>query len=60
MARPANGASVPDPDQLKWEELDTWFTPADNFFVVNHYNQPPLSAADWRLGSPALSTGRRR
>ncbi len=37
------------PDQLVWEELDTWFTPADDFFIVNHYNQPKLAAADWRL-----------
>ncbi len=37
------------PNQLKWEELDSWLTPADNFFVVSHYNQPAIKAADWRL-----------
>jgi len=37
------------PDQLDWEQLDSWFTPADDFFIVNHYNQPRLAAADWRL-----------
>src|SRR5215208_4783266 len=37
------------PNQLKWENLVTWLTPADNFFVVSHYNQPALKAADWRL-----------
>jgi DMSO/TMAO reductase YedYZ molybdopterin-dependent catalytic subunit len=34
---------------LVWEELDTWRTPADDFFVVSHYDTPELSAADWRL-----------
>ena len=50
MDRPATDR----PDQLMWEELDSWFTPADDFFVVNHYNQPRLSAADWRLGIAGL------
>lgn len=34
---------------LKWEDLDSWRTPADEFFVVNHYEEQHLSAADWRL-----------
>ena len=42
------------PNQLKWEELDSWRTPADNFFVVSHYNQPALNAADWRLAVGGL------
>ena len=42
------------PDQLVWEELDSWLTPADDFFIVNHYNQPRLSAADWRLAIEGL------
>ena len=25
---------------LKWEALDSWLTPTDNFFFVNHYGQP--------------------
>jgi DMSO/TMAO reductase YedYZ molybdopterin-dependent catalytic subunit len=37
------------PNQLKWEKLDSWRTRANNFFVVSHYNQPALKAADWRL-----------
>jgi DMSO/TMAO reductase YedYZ molybdopterin-dependent catalytic subunit len=37
------------PNLLKWEKLDSWRTPANNFFVVSHYNQPVLKAADWRL-----------
>jgi DMSO/TMAO reductase YedYZ molybdopterin-dependent catalytic subunit len=39
---------------LVWEELDSWYTPADNFFVVNHYNEPALTARDWRLGITGL------
>jgi DMSO/TMAO reductase YedYZ molybdopterin-dependent catalytic subunit len=37
------------PNQLKWEELDSWLTPADDFMVVSHFNQPVLNATDWRL-----------
>jgi len=37
------------PNQLKWEQLDSWRTRANKFFVVSHYNQPALKAADWRL-----------
>jgi DMSO/TMAO reductase YedYZ molybdopterin-dependent catalytic subunit len=42
---------VPDlvPRQLVWEELDSWITPADEFFIVQHYGQPVLNGADWRL-----------
>jgi DMSO/TMAO reductase YedYZ molybdopterin-dependent catalytic subunit len=35
--------------QLVWEQLDSWLTPADEFFVINHYGQPAVNAADWRL-----------
>jgi DMSO/TMAO reductase YedYZ molybdopterin-dependent catalytic subunit len=44
----------PIPNQLVWEELDSWLTPADDFFVVSHYNQPALTAADWRLAIGGL------
>ena len=44
---PPPGVSLPN--QLDWEELDSWLTPADDFFVINHYDQPVISAADWRL-----------
>jgi DMSO/TMAO reductase YedYZ molybdopterin-dependent catalytic subunit len=51
-------AENPVPDvivrQLRWEELDSWLTPADEFFVINHYGQPSLSAADWRLDIDGL------
>jgi DMSO/TMAO reductase YedYZ molybdopterin-dependent catalytic subunit len=36
---------------LKWEALESWRTPADNFFFVNHYGQPdPLDdESTWRV-----------
>jgi len=34
---------------LVWENLDSWYTPANDFFVVNHYNEPALTARDYRL-----------
>jgi DMSO/TMAO reductase YedYZ molybdopterin-dependent catalytic subunit len=34
---------------LRWESLDSWLTPNDEFFTVKHYNQPDLSPVDWRL-----------
>ncbi len=35
--------------QLTWEELDSWITPNDEFFVIKHFNEPELDEADWRL-----------
>ena len=35
--------------QLDWEQLDSWLTPPDQFFVIKHFNQPELSERDWRL-----------
>ena len=35
--------------QLVWEQLDSWITPNDQFFVIKHFNEPMLDAADWRL-----------
>ncbi len=42
---------VPDVivQQLDWEQLDSWITPPDQFFVIKHFNQPELSERDWRL-----------
>ena len=37
------------PRQLVWEELDSWLTPADEFFIVSHYGNPALSDATHRL-----------
>jgi DMSO/TMAO reductase YedYZ molybdopterin-dependent catalytic subunit len=46
-------APNPLPDNVRnllvWEELDSWLTPADDFFVVSHYAEPALTAEDWRL-----------
>jgi DMSO/TMAO reductase YedYZ molybdopterin-dependent catalytic subunit len=35
--------------QLEWEQLDSWLTPPDQFFVIKHYNEPTLTETDWRL-----------
>jgi DMSO/TMAO reductase YedYZ molybdopterin-dependent catalytic subunit len=35
--------------QLDWEQLDSWLTPEDQFFVIKHFNQPELSEGAWRL-----------
>jgi DMSO/TMAO reductase YedYZ molybdopterin-dependent catalytic subunit len=42
------------PNLLDWEELDSWLTPADDFFVISHYPEPNLSAVDWRLAISGL------
>jgi DMSO/TMAO reductase YedYZ molybdopterin-dependent catalytic subunit len=39
---------------LVWEELDSRLTPADAFFVVNHYGTPEITATDWRLAIAGL------
>jgi DMSO/TMAO reductase YedYZ molybdopterin-dependent catalytic subunit len=36
---------------LQWEALDSWLTPADNFFFVAHHGVPEnLDEATWRVG----------
>jgi DMSO/TMAO reductase YedYZ molybdopterin-dependent catalytic subunit len=35
--------------QLTWEELDSWLTPPDQFFVIKHFDEPTLDEADWHL-----------
>lgn len=35
--------------QLEWEQLDSWITPNDQFFVIKHFNEPQLTEAEWRL-----------
>ncbi len=46
-------ADNPVPDvivqQLDWEGLDAWLTPADQFFVIKHYDEPALDERDWTL-----------
>jgi DMSO/TMAO reductase YedYZ molybdopterin-dependent catalytic subunit len=40
---------------LVWEEIESWRTPADNFFFVSHYGQPGgLDEATWRVGVDGL------
>jgi DMSO/TMAO reductase YedYZ molybdopterin-dependent catalytic subunit len=40
---------------LKWEELDSWLTPTNNLFFVNHFGQPNgLDEATWRVGIAGL------
>ena len=34
---------------LRWEELDSWLTPNDKFFAVNHYNWPVIDGKAWTL-----------
>ena len=34
---------------LRWEELDSWVTPNDEFFAVNHYNWPVIDEQAWKL-----------
>ena len=37
-------------NQLVWENLDSWFTPASNFFYVTHYGiQDNLDPSTWRM-----------
>ena len=40
---------------LQWEALDSFLTPADEFFYVQHYGQPDgLDEATWRVGISGL------
>jgi DMSO/TMAO reductase YedYZ molybdopterin-dependent catalytic subunit len=40
---------------LVWEELDSWLTPAHNFFYVNHFGPPQdLDESTWRLDITGL------
>ncbi|HET8631225.1 MAG TPA: sulfite oxidase, partial [Thermomicrobiales bacterium] len=39
----------PDFVQLAWEELGSYLTPNDQFFVVHHFAVPDIAARDWRL-----------
>lgn len=57
---PAKGEEVIpflDPQQLKpgramvnWEELESWITPPENFFTVQHYGVPESDPASWQVG----------
>jgi DMSO/TMAO reductase YedYZ molybdopterin-dependent catalytic subunit len=34
---------------LRWEDLNSWLTPNDQFFTIAHYEKPLLDATTWRL-----------
>jgi DMSO/TMAO reductase YedYZ molybdopterin-dependent catalytic subunit len=46
-------AENPVPDvavrQIDWENLTSWLTPPEEFFVIKHYDQPDLNESDWTL-----------
>lgn len=42
--------------QLVWEELDSWITPTDKFFTINHLGFPTVDVASWRLDVGGLVT----
>jgi DMSO/TMAO reductase YedYZ molybdopterin-dependent catalytic subunit len=35
--------------QVDWEKLDSWITPADKHFWIAHYGRPQIAEQDWRL-----------
>ncbi len=37
------------PNRLDWEALDTWLTPQDQVFSVQHYGVPKFNYEDYRL-----------
>ena len=53
-------AEVPPPaqsvigQQLVWEELDSWITPADKFFTIIHFGKPTVDRQSWRLDVAGL------
>ena len=52
-------APNPIPDNvgnlLKWEALESWLTPTNDFFFVNYYGQPGgLDESTWRVGIAGL------
>ena len=49
-----------DPQFLKWEELDSFFTDPEKFMIVSHYDTPVVDAAHGAWASAAWSPGRSR
>jgi DMSO/TMAO reductase YedYZ molybdopterin-dependent catalytic subunit len=43
----------PEPDAvrnlLRWQELDSWITPNEEFFAISHYNWPVIDGQNWTL-----------
>jgi DMSO/TMAO reductase YedYZ molybdopterin-dependent catalytic subunit len=46
---PENPAPDAVRNLLQWQELDSWITPNDEFFAVNHYNWPTIDEQGWTL-----------
>jgi DMSO/TMAO reductase YedYZ molybdopterin-dependent catalytic subunit len=46
---PENPAPDAVRNLLRWQELDSWITPNDEFFAVNHYNWPTIDERAWTL-----------
>jgi DMSO/TMAO reductase YedYZ molybdopterin-dependent catalytic subunit len=46
---PENPAPDAVRNLLQWQELDSWITPNDEFFAVNHYNWPSIDEQAWTL-----------
>jgi DMSO/TMAO reductase YedYZ molybdopterin-dependent catalytic subunit len=42
------------PNRLDWEALDTWLTPTDQVFSVQHYDIPTFEYKDFRLDVAGL------
>jgi DMSO/TMAO reductase YedYZ molybdopterin-dependent catalytic subunit len=59
---PENPAPDAVRNLLRWEELDSWVTPNEEFFAVNHYNWPVIDEQSWslevggRVGQPLTFT----
>lgn len=43
-----------DPKFLEWEQLDSYFTDPENFFIVSHFPTPVLDPATYRLDIAGL------
>jgi DMSO/TMAO reductase YedYZ molybdopterin-dependent catalytic subunit len=41
---------------LVWEDLDSWLTPADDFFVISHYGNPAVDEESFQLNIGGLVT----
>lgn len=35
--------------QMKWEDLDSWITPNEDFFIIKHFAEPTIDPATWAL-----------
>lgn len=46
---PFENAPRSRPEMLDWETLDSWITPQDQVFSVQHYNKPEIDSAEFKL-----------